>query len=56
MPKIDVTSLPGLEDAKGLYGSLNASDTNAVIGGPIVDIMVYIYETNPPPPPSGPAA
>lgn len=49
MPKIDLSSIPGLETAKGLYGSITAEDGP----GPdvIVDIMVFLYDTAPPPPP-----
>lgn len=49
MPKIDLTSLPGLETAQGLYGSL--SQHAAAFDDTIVDIMVFLYETAPPPPP-----
>lgn len=43
LPKIDLSSLPGLDTVTGLFGSL-------VSGGPTVDdrvvvIMVYVYET-----------
>lgn len=49
MPKIDLASLPGLEAAQGLYGSL--MQRTAELDDTIVDIMVFIYETAPPPPP-----
>ncbi|WP_338445621.1 hypothetical protein V5F89_10610 [Pelagerythrobacter marensis] len=44
-PKIDIASLPALETAAGMFGSLSdaataASDDRAVI------IMVYLYETS----------
>lgn len=44
LPKIDISSLPGLDTVTGLFGSLSAN------GGPTVDdrvvvIMVYVYET-----------
>ena len=51
MPKIDITTLPGLETAQGLYGSL--SQHAATFDDTIVDIMVFLYETAPPPPPPG---
>ena len=49
MPKIDLASLPGLETAQGLYGSL--VQQAAAFDDTIVDIMVFLYETAPPPPP-----
>lgn len=50
MPKIDLTSIPGLETAKGLYGSITSqAETN----DSIVDLMVLLYESVPPPPPPG---
>jgi hypothetical protein len=51
MPKIDLASLPGLETAQGLFGSLS-QQANA-FDDTIVDIMVYLYEVLPPPPPPG---
>lgn len=48
MPKIELSSIPGLETAKGLYGSIS-DDVGS--GDIIVDIMVFLYETAPPPPP-----
>jgi hypothetical protein len=49
MPKIDLSSLPGLESAQGLFGSL--AQQAASFDDTIVDIMVFLYETAPPPPP-----
>ena len=51
MPKIDLSSIPGLDNAKALFGSVSER-----AGGmdDIVDIMVYIYDTVPPPPPPPP--
>lgn len=45
LPKIDLASLPVLESAAGMFGSLSdaataASDDRAVI------VMVYLYETS----------
>ena len=48
MPKIELASLPGLDGAQALYGSLSQ---NAASGDPIVDIMVFLYDNLPPPPP-----
>lgn len=48
MPKIDLSSIPGLDKAQALYGSLTSEEGSP---DPIVDIMVFIYETTPPPPP-----
>lgn len=47
LPQIDLTSLPGLETATGLFGSLShfspqASDDRIII------LMVWVYETMPP--------
>lgn len=47
LPKIDLASLPGLETAVGMFGSLSpmagpGSDDRVVI------VMVYLYETVPP--------
>ena len=46
LPRIDLSSLPGLDTVTGLFGSLSAN------GGPTVDdrivvIMVYLYEIAP---------
>lgn len=49
MPKIDLASIPGLETAQALYGSLKSQADG--VDDRIVDIMVYVYNTNPPPPP-----
>lgn len=45
-PKIDVSSLPGLETAQGLFGSLTQS--SAAYGDGVVTIMVYVYDVLPP--------
>lgn len=49
MPKIDLASLPGLETAKGLFGSV--AEQTPTYDDTIVAIMVFIYDTTPPPPP-----
>ena len=49
MPKIDLSSIPGLDKAQALYGSLTSDEGGS--SDPIVDIMVFIYDTTPPPPP-----
>ncbi|MEM1197575.1 MAG: hypothetical protein AAGH57_15840 [Pseudomonadota bacterium] len=46
IPKIDVSSLPGLEAGQGLFGSL-AQNTAAYNDG-VVSIMVYVYDVMPP--------
>ncbi len=51
MPKIDLTAIPGLQTAQGLFGSLNSDEGEGGSSDPIVDIMVFLYETAPPPPP-----
>lgn len=49
LPKIDLNSLPGLDTAQALYGSV--TQMGATYDDTIVAIMVYVYETAPPPPP-----
>lgn len=44
--KIDLASLPGLESAQGLFGSIKQSTTT--YGDGVVDIMVYIHDVYPP--------
>lgn len=48
MPKsvIDLSAIPGLDDALGLFGS--ALQAGGEIDDRIVDLMVYIYEILPP--------
>ncbi|MEM7689410.1 MAG: hypothetical protein AAF291_10350 [Pseudomonadota bacterium] len=48
-PKIDLSSVPGLETAQGLFGSL--SQSNAGYDDGVVAVMVYVYDIMPPPPP-----
>lgn len=43
LPKIDLDSLPGLETAQGLFGSLSEL-ASASVDDRIVVLMVYIYE------------
>lgn len=50
MPKLDLSSLPGLDSGLGLFGSLQSNIPPGSMD-PIVDIMVFIYEIIPPPPP-----
>ena len=47
IPAIDPASIPGLDTVTGVFGSV-AVDA-AANGDKIVAIMVYIYETVPPP-------
>lgn len=47
LPKIDLSSLPGLDTVQGLFGSLSDL-ANATVDDRIVVLMVYIYETLPP--------
>ena len=49
LPKIDLASLPGLESAAGLFGSIKQKA--ATYDDSVVDIMGYVYDTAPPPPP-----
>ena len=47
LPSIDLASLPGLDTATGLFGSLsNLAD--ATTDDRVIVLMVYIYETVPP--------
>lgn len=43
LPKIDLDSLPGLDVAQGLFGSLSELAT-ATVDDRVVVVMVYIYE------------
>ncbi len=45
LPNIDISSLPGLDAAMGVFGS--ASSQAASYGDTIVAIMVYVYEVTP---------
>ena len=45
-PKIDLTSVPGLETAQGLFGSLSQSTASYDDG--VVMVMVYVYDVMPP--------
>ena len=46
MPKIELSNVPGLDNAQALFGSVKHQ--TAVYDDRIVDIMVYIYDTIPP--------
>lgn len=46
LPKIDLESLPGLDAAQGLFGSLSDL-ASASVDDRIVVLMVYIYELIP---------
>ena len=45
IPKIDLSSLPGLDVATGLFGS--TAPINATYDDRVVAIMVYVYEVVP---------
>ncbi|WP_209347222.1 hypothetical protein [Pontixanthobacter sp. CEM42] len=47
LPSLDITELPGLESAAGIFGSLSDLAT-AHTDDRIVVIMVYVYEMFPP--------
>jgi len=49
MPKIDLAHIPGLETAQALFGAVRTQA--ATYDDSIVAIMVYVYDTTPPPPP-----
>lgn len=46
LPKIDLSSLPGLDVATGLFGTL-ASDGGPTVDDRIIVIMTYLYEIAP---------
>ena len=46
LPTIDVTTLPGLDNSQGVFGSL--SQTTAPYADGVVDVMVYVYNVLPP--------
>lgn len=48
-PKIDLETIPGLDTATGIFGSVTQSTAN--FDDTIVAIMVAVYEKFPPPPP-----
>lgn len=45
LPKIDIASLPGIDQVTGLFGSLVASGNGGTMDDPIIVIMVYVYDT-----------
>ena len=45
-PKIDLSAIPGLDTAQGLFGSL--SQTAASYDDGVVAVMVYVYDVMPP--------
>ena len=45
-PKIDLSAIPGLDTAQGLFGSL--SQTTASYDDGVVAVMVYVYDVMPP--------
>ena len=49
MPKIDLATIPGLDGAQALFGAI--SEKAATYDDSIVSLMVYVYDTVPPPPP-----
>lgn len=44
LPKIDIASLPGIDQVTGLFGSLVAGGPGTV-DDTIIVIMVYVYDT-----------
>ena len=48
-PKIDLSSVPGLDSATGLFGSIVQKGVTYDDG--VVAIMVYLHDTAPPAPP-----
>lgn len=46
LPRIDLDSLPGLDNVQGLFGSLSDL-ANASVDDRVVVLMVYIYELLP---------
>lgn len=47
LPKIDLSTLPGLDTVTGLFGSLAAS-SEPTVDDRIIVIMTYLYELVPP--------
>ena len=45
-PKIDLSSVPGLDFAQGLFGSIK--QTSAAYDDGVVNVMVYVYDIMPP--------
>ncbi|MEO0464488.1 MAG: hypothetical protein AAF127_15270 [Pseudomonadota bacterium] len=45
-PAIDITAIPGLDTAQGLFGSIKQS--GVAYDDSVVAIMVYIHDTAPP--------
>ncbi|MEZ5680067.1 MAG: hypothetical protein R3E14_02100 [Erythrobacter sp.] len=43
LPKFDISSLPGIDQANGLFGSLAAS--GGTMDDTLIVIMVYVYDT-----------
>ncbi|WP_374405975.1 hypothetical protein [Pelagerythrobacter sp.] len=46
LPKIDLSSLPALDSAVGMFGSLSNAATAATDDRAVI-IMIYLYETMP---------
>lgn len=44
LPAIDLASLPGIDVAMGIFGSVSAQ--SPTYGDGVVAIMIYIYEGN----------
>jgi len=49
MPKIDLSHIPGLEGAQALFGAV--SSNAGTYNDSVISVMVYVYDTSPPPPP-----
>lgn len=49
IPKISLDQIPGLEGAQALFGAVLQAGGQS--DDRIVDIIVYLYEVLPPPPP-----
>ena len=46
MPKIDLSSIPGLDTAQALFGA--ASSNPGTYNDGIISVMVFVYDTSPP--------
>lgn len=46
MTKIELTSIPGLETAQGVFGAISSSTTT--YDDRIVAIIVFVHDTQPP--------
>lgn len=51
MPKIDLSLIPGLDSAQAVFGA--ASGNAGTYNDSVISVMVYVYDTAPPPAAAG---